>query len=75
MIFCKVVNGIVESVVNVENIQWIIDNPERYGDSSLYVETDPTNWEVLWGRVGYRYDAETGLFSDPDAPVVPDEDN
>jgi hypothetical protein len=69
MIFSKVVDGVVESVVNVEDLQWIIDNPERYGDAELYIETDPLNWEIVWGRVGYNYDYETGLFSDPFAPL------
>lgn len=73
MIFSKVVNGIVESVVNVENMQWIFDNPERYGDAELYVETDPLNLEIVWGQVGYQYDYETGLFSDPSAFVPTEE--
>lgn len=72
MIFSKVVNGIVESVVNVENMQWIIDNPDRYGDAGLYVETDPLDYTKTWGRVGYAYDATTMEFSDPDAPPVED---
>ena len=73
MIFSKVVSGLVEQVVNVENLQWIIDNPDRYGDASLYIETDPTNWHIVWGQVGFEYDYVTGLFSDPNAPVAPNE--
>lgn len=70
MIFSKVVNKVVESVVNVTDRQYIADNFDRYGDVDLYVETDPSDWTVTWGRVGYHYDSETGLFSDPDAPIV-----
>jgi hypothetical protein len=67
MVFSKVVEGIVVNVVNVEDLQWIIDNPERYGDSALYIETDPTDFTKVWGRVGYSYDATTGEFTDPNA--------
>ena len=74
MIFSKVVNGIVESIVNVEDMQWIIDNPERYGDSSLYIETDPTDFTKTWGRVGYTYDATTMEFSDPNEQQVEEEE-
>jgi hypothetical protein len=71
MIFSKVESGIVTAVVNVTNVQWIQEHVERYGDSSLYVETDAEDFTKLWGRVGYTYDSAKGLFSDPDAPVVP----
>lgn len=67
MHFSKVVDGVVVHVVNVENLQWIIDNPERYGDSSLYIETDPTDFTKTWGRVGYTYNVSTGEFMDPNA--------
>lgn len=73
MIFSKVIDGIVQLVVNVTDLQWIIDNPDRYGDAALYVETDPTDWHIVWGQVGFAYDYDTGLFSDPNAPPVPDE--
>ena len=65
MIFSKVVNGIVESVVNVDDLQWIVDNPERYGDSSLYVETEPTDLTKQQGKIGFTYDAQKKIFVAP----------
>ena len=65
MIFSKVVDNIVVHVINVENFQWIIDNPERYGDSSLYVETDPNNLTKPWGEIGFSYDVEKNQFMSP----------
>ena len=67
MIFAKVVDGVVVNVVNVESLQYIIDNPERYGDSSLYIETDPTDFTKTWGKVGYTYNVSTGEFTDSNA--------
>lgn len=63
--YAKVEDGIVTHVVTVENYQFIVDNPDRYGDASLYVRTYNDNPEVRYGEPGMAYDSETGLFSDP----------
>lgn len=67
MILSKIIDGVVVAVINVDNLQYVIDNPERYGDAELYIQTDPTDFTKPWGRVGYHYDAQTGTFSDPEA--------
>ena len=37
--YAKVVDGVVVNVVNVESFDYITENPDRYGDSGLYVAT------------------------------------
>lgn len=64
-LYAKVEDGVVTHVVAVINYQYIEDNPERYGDASLYVRTYSDNPEVRYGEPGMAYDPETGLFYDP----------
>lgn len=64
-LYAKVEEGIVVHVVAVENFQYIIDNPERYGSSDLYVRTYNDNAEKRYGEPGMAYDAEKDVFYDP----------
>lgn len=66
-IYALVENGIVTRVVAVENFQYIIDNPDRYGDSSLYIRTYNDNPAKRYGAPGMAYNSDTGEFFNPDA--------
>jgi len=66
-IYAKVEDGIVTHVVAVENFQYIVDNPDRYGSSDLYVRTYSDDPSKMYGAPGTAYNAETGLFYDPNA--------
>jgi hypothetical protein len=66
-LYAKVEDGIVTRVVAVENFQWIVDNPDRYGDCSLYVRTYNDDPSKRYGSVGFAYDIENDVFYDPDA--------
>jgi hypothetical protein len=65
--YAKVEAGIVTHVVAVENFQYIVDNPDRYGDSSLYVRTYNDDPSKMYGYPGFAYDAENDVFYDPNA--------
>jgi hypothetical protein len=66
-LYAKLDNGIVIHVVAVENFQYIVDNPERYGDSSLYVRTYNDDPSKMYGAPGMAYNAEDDVFYDPNA--------
>lgn len=70
-LYAKVEDGIVTHVVAVENFQYIVDNPDRYGDSSLYVRTYNDDPSKMYGAPGLSYNAETGLFFDHRVEVDP----
>lgn len=63
--YAKVVDGVVERVVTVDSFDYIVENPERYGDASLYVESDYSD-PILWGaREGWLYDEQFGFRPQP----------
>jgi hypothetical protein len=66
--FAKVENGIVTDVRVVE-WDFLVANPERYGDSALYVECFRDGSGRGYCGVGYTYDADVDEFV---APVVED---
>ena len=64
--YAEVIDGIVTRVVTVDSFDYIVDNPDRYGDSDNYIESDYSD-PFAWGaRVGWSYDEEYGFR--PPAP-------
>jgi len=63
--FAKVENGIVTDV-RVVAYEFIVANPERYGDASLWVETFyDGSQRAKYAGIGDRYDAELDQFITP----------
>ncbi len=60
--FAKVVDGKVTNVVTVSDFSYIEQNPDRYGDASLYVETVFNDVAVRGAEAGDSYDAELGFI-------------
>ena len=68
--FAKVENGIVTDV-RVVAYDFIVANPERYGDASLWVETFHDNSQRgKYAGIGDRYDAELDEFVSPATEVA-----
>lgn len=63
--YAKVESGEITRLVAVESYQYIIDNPERYGDSSLYFLVDYNEPSSQCAVVGMKYDYEKQIFFDP----------
>ena len=65
--YAKVENGLV-TTVHVVSYEFIVANPDRYGD--------PTNWKqtffdvegVTYAGIGYTYDPDTDTFTPPPTP-------
>ena len=65
--YAQVIDGIVTNV-HVVSYDFIVANPDRYGD--------PTNWKqtyvdvegVTYAGIGYTYDAVTDTFTPPPTP-------
>lgn len=68
--FAKVENGIVTDVRVVE-WEFIVANPDRYGDSSLWVECFRDGSGRGYAGVGQLYDAVNDKFTRTPAPEVP----
>ena len=64
--FAKVENGIVTQV-NVVTWEFLTANPDRYGDSALWIECFPDSSGRGYCSVGDTYDAVNDVFV---APVV-----
>ena len=62
--FAKVENNIVTDV-HVVAYDFIVANPDRYGDPSLWIETFYDIEGVTYAGIGYTYDAATNTFSPP----------
>ena len=68
--FAKVENGIVTDV-RVVAYDFIVANPERYGDASLWVETFyDGSQRAKYAGIGDRYDAELDEFVSPATEVA-----
>lgn len=63
--FAKVEDGIVTDV-RVVTYDFLVANPERYGDSSLYVECFQDGSGRGYCGIGYIYDAATDTFTRPE---------
>jgi hypothetical protein len=73
--FAKVENGIVTKV-KVVSWDFIVANPERYGDSSQYVETFlDGSQRGKYAGVGDTYDADLDEFVAPPQPEPVDDDS
>jgi hypothetical protein len=67
--FAKVENGVVTDV-RVVTYEFLVANPERYGDSSLYVECFQDGSGRGYCGKGFTYDAVTDTFTPPPAPEI-----
>lgn len=65
--YAKVVDGVVVNVVNVESFDYIAENPDRYGDSGLYVATVFDDVAVRGAQIGDSYSVALGFV--PPKPV------
>lgn len=68
--FAKVENGIVTDVRVVE-WDFLVANPDRYGDSSLWIEVFQDGSGRGYCGVGWSYDAVNDIFTAP--PIGPDD--
>ena len=63
--YAEVIDGIVTRVVTVDSFDYIVENPDRYGDADNYIESDYGD-PVAWGaRVGWSWSAEDGFRPQP----------
>ena len=72
--FAKVENGIVTDV-RVVTYEFLSANPDRYGDSSLWIETFHDNSQRgKYAGIGDIYDAVNDVFVSPEITngVTPD---
>lgn len=63
--YAKIENGSVIRLVLVESYDFIVQNPERYGDASLYVLVNTEDPMSRFAVVGMGYNSETQTFFDP----------
>lgn len=66
--FAKVENGIVTDVRVVE-WDFLVANPDRYGDSALWIECFHDNSGRGYCSKGWLYDAVADKFVEPEVPV------
>jgi hypothetical protein len=62
--YAKVENGIVTQV-NVVTWEFLTANPDRYGDSSLWIECFQDGSGRGYCGVGWTYDAVNDVFVSP----------
>ena len=62
--FAKVEDGVVTSV-NVVEWDFLVANPERYGDPDLWLEVFPDGSGRGYCGVGWCYNADTDSFFVP----------
>lgn len=63
-IFAKVENGIVTQV-NVVTWEFLTANPDRYGDSALWIECFRDGSGRGYPGIGWAYDSEADKFVTP----------
>lgn len=64
--FAKVVDGVVVDVRCAGSLEWIAENPDRYGDVSLWLETwQDGSQRGIYAGVGCVYDAVADVFVAP----------
>jgi len=69
--FAKVENGIVTDV-HVVAYEFIVANPDRYGDASLWIETFHDNSQRgKYAGIGDFYDADLDEFVAPAVEEAP----
>lgn len=59
--YAKVIDGMVVNVVTVESFDYITQNPDRYGDSNLYVGTVFDDVSVRGAQIGDSYSVALGF--------------
>ncbi len=69
--YAKVENGTVTDV-HVVTYEFIVANPERYGDSSLWIECFQDGSGRGYCGIGYTYDPATDTFSPPPVEDAPE---
>jgi hypothetical protein len=70
--FAKVENGIVTDV-RVVAYDFIVANPDRYGDASLWVETFHDNSQrSKYAGIGDLYDPALDIFTSPPVEDAPE---
>lgn len=62
--FAKVENGIVTDL-HVVSYEFIVANPDRYGDPSLWIETFADGSGPGYCGIGWTYDSATNTYSPP----------
>jgi hypothetical protein len=68
--FAKVENGIVTDV-RVVAYDFIVANPERYGDATLWIETfHDGSQRGRYAGIGFIYDADLDEFLPPPTEVA-----
>ena len=70
--FAKVQDGIVTQV-NVVTWEFLTANPDRYGDSALWVECFADGSGRGYAGIGYIYDAVNDVFVAPAIQEQPNE--
>jgi hypothetical protein len=65
--FAKVENGVVTDV-RVVAWDFLVANPDRYGDSTLWVETFCDTAGKTYAGIGFTYDPDLDDFVPPPAP-------
>lgn len=62
--FAKIENSLV-TAVHVVEWEFLVSNPQRYGDSSLWIEVFPDGQQRGYCSIGWTYDAESDKFVPP----------
>ena len=68
--YAKVVNGIVTDL-HVVSYDFIVANPNRYGDPSLWIETFADGSGRGYCGIGWSYDADLDEFVAPAVESAP----
>jgi hypothetical protein len=67
--FAQVIDGIV-ATVHVVSYEFIVANPDRYGNPNNWKETFFNVEGVIYAGIGYTYDAVTNTFTPPPPEAV-----
>ena len=70
--YAQVIDGIV-TTVHVVSYDFIVANPDRYGDPNNWKQTFFDVEGVTYAGVNYTYDAATETFSAPPPPQADDD--
>ena len=65
--YAQVIDGIVTSV-HVVSYDFIVANPDRYGNAANWKQTFFDVEGVTYAGVGYTYDPATDTFTPPTTP-------
>jgi len=65
--YAQVIDGIV-TTVHVVSYDFIVANPDRYGNPDNWKQTFIDVEGVTYAGIGYTYDAATDTFSAPPEP-------